>query len=255
MRTIFRLPFGLTLKIVRGGNTVEADALHFVGRLHGVHTPRLIDSVVSDNTSYLLTTWIDGQTMGEVWDHLSASDQTAIASDLGDQLRAMRVQTVTVSRGAQLICNASSGPVSDPRIPWVAEENARTFSCPQAFAAEVWTGLDWACNRPTLQPRLRPLIERDVPVVFTHGDLLPKNLVFPGGLGHWRAGLSRICLLDWEYAGWMPVYWDALKMTWLEYDEERDGEWLRMARAVFPECEAELEADWEWRTRSTVLIL
>lgn len=43
-------------------------------------------------------------------------------------------------------------------------------------------------NRDMLQPLLRPLIERDgVPVVFSHGDLLPKNLIFPGGLNHWRS--------------------------------------------------------------------
>ncbi|KAF8073894.1 protein kinase subdomain-containing protein PKL [Lyophyllum atratum] len=252
MRTIFRLPFGLVLKIVPGGGTVEADALRFVSRLHGVHTPYLIDSATSPTKSYLLTTWVEGQSVGAIWDRLSAFEREGIVSDMGDQLRAMRRQTMSAS--THLICNASFGPVDDPRIPWVARDNPRTFSSCKAFAEEVWTGLDWDRNRNTLKPVLEPLIERqDVPVVFSHGDLLPKNLILPGGLDCWRSGSSRICLIDWEYAGWMPLYWDALKMTWMEC--EQDDEWLHMGRAIFPECETELNADWEWRSRSGVLIL
>ncbi|RDB17070.1 hypothetical protein Hypma_001942 [Hypsizygus marmoreus] len=250
VRTIFRLPFGLALKVVPGNNTVEADALRFIDSQHGIHTPLVVDSATSPNKSYLLTTWIEGQNVGEIWDTLSASDKAGIVSDLGDQFRVMRLQTWSPSH--HLICNASGGPIDDPRVPWLAE-NPRTFSRCQSFAEEVWTGLDWQNNKNTLQPFLKPLIERDVPIVFSHGDLLPKNLIFPGGLDCWRSGFSRICVLDWEYAGWMPLYWDALKMTWTQV--EQDDDWLQMARAVFPECRNELDADWEWRSRSGVLIL
>ena len=89
--------------------------------------------------------------------------------------------------------------------------------------------------------------------VFTHGDLLPKNLMLPGGLEVWRAGGSLVCVIDWALAGWMPIYWEALKASWMEFEEHTD--WYDMVREVFPECAAELHADWQWRSGSGVTIV
>ncbi|KAG2092518.1 protein kinase subdomain-containing protein PKL [Suillus discolor] len=227
---IFRLPFGLVLEVVKKPSYVEADALRFVSTLQDIHAPRYIDSVSSQYKSYLLTTWVEGDCVGDVWDDLTASDKERLAHDLRHQLSSMRLQTRSYELRA--VCNAPGGPVDDPRIPWVARENLRMFPSSQDFAARLRDG---------------------VPIVFSHGDLLPKNLIFPGGLNHWRSGGEKICIIDWEYAGWMPIFWDALKATWLEC--EPDTEWLQMMRTIFPDCIEELDADWQWRSRSRVTIL
>ncbi|KAF8532604.1 kinase-like domain-containing protein [Gautieria morchelliformis] len=224
----------------------EADALRFLRTVRDVHTPHLLDSVPTQDKHYLLTTWVEGDRMGQVWDELTPCDKEKIVNDLRHQLGSMRLQTRSTT---VLICNASGGSISDPRVPWVAREDPRTFSNHKEFAEEVWPG-----DREYLRSILTPVTERnDIPIVFSHGDILPKNLIFPGSLDHWRSGRVPICIIDWEYAGWMPAYWDALKMTWMEC--ERDTEWLQMARGVFPECETELDADWEWRSRSRITIL
>lgn len=44
---IFRLPFGLVLKVVKKSSHVEADALRFATTLRDTHVPRYIDSVSS----------------------------------------------------------------------------------------------------------------------------------------------------------------------------------------------------------------
>ena len=62
-----------------------------------------------------------------------------------------------------------------------------------------------------------------------------------------------VCLIDWEMAGWMPLPWDALKATWLTF--ESDNEWRMMMFSLFPECQQELTADWEWRLLSNVTIV
>lgn len=46
----------------------------------------------------------------------------------------------------------------------------------------------------------RHLGAADYPVVFTHGDIAARNIIVRDG--HVAA------LLDWEYAGWMPEYWE-----------------------------------------------
>lgn len=98
-----------------------------------------------------------------------------------------------------------------------------------------------------------PLIERDVPIIFTHGDILPRNLILPISLDHWRATREPICIIDWETAGWMPLYWEALKATWLDHEEGTP--WTNIIRDIFPECLEELDADWRWRYESNETIL
>ncbi|TFY78210.1 hypothetical protein EWM64_g5802 [Hericium alpestre] len=162
----------------------------------------------------------------------------------------MRAQTTTQNH---VLCSAAGGAILDPRVPWL-EDDPRVFSSTQDFLEQVWLGLDYARNRETLRPMIRPLIQRaDIPIVFCHGDTLPKNVLLPGGLEAWREGRSTVCLIDWEYAGWMPLPWDALKATWLCCEPE--NEWLAMMKGVFPESGAELEADWQWRLLSNVTIL
>ncbi|KAH7883399.1 protein kinase subdomain-containing protein PKL [Phlebopus sp. FC_14] len=252
---VYRLPFGLVLKTGRKYPHVEADALRFVNTLSGIHAPYLIDAVFDGNTTFLLTNWIGGDcvTDDHVWDAMTVEDWARLEQQLRSQLGSMRRQTL-MSHADQAICNASGGPIDDPRIPWVARENPRIFTSSRDFAAEVWTGLHWPSNCDTLLPLLKPLIERDdVPIVFSHGDILPKNMILPGGLNCWRTSGEMVCIIDWEYAGWMPIFWDALKATWMGVDV--DDFWMQFGRRVFPEFIEELEADWEWRSRSQVLIL
>jgi Ser/Thr protein kinase RdoA (MazF antagonist) len=40
----------------------------------------------------------------------------------------------------------------------------------------------------------------DYPVVFTHGDLAAWNILVRDG--------HVVAILDWEFAGWYPAYWD-----------------------------------------------
>ncbi|PFH49470.1 hypothetical protein AMATHDRAFT_63171, partial [Amanita thiersii Skay4041] len=153
-----------------------------------------------------------------------------------------------------LICNAAGNFINDPRINWVAEENPQTFDSCEEFAKGGF-GCAWTGNLTgtTLKPIMLPLIERpNIPIVFSHGDIMPRNLIFKGGLNKWRNGPSRIHIIDWEFAGWMPLYWEALKATFMEC--EPDSEWTRLIREVFPECAMELDADWEWRSRSRVTL-
>ncbi|KAL6301758.1 hypothetical protein BKA93DRAFT_738227, partial [Sparassis latifolia] len=180
----------------------------FVNTLREIHIPQCIDAVSTQEKSYLLTTWVEGDCAADVWDDLTPLDKQRIAEDLRHQFGSMRLQTRCPNH--RIICNASGGPIDDPRVPWVAQENLRTFSSCQQFAEEV------------------PFIERnDVPIIFSHGDLLPKNIIFPESLSRWRLGHGTICIIDWEYTGWMPEYWDPLKATWLEC--EPDTEWSQIA--------------------------
>ncbi|OJT04533.1 hypothetical protein TRAPUB_4803 [Trametes pubescens] len=196
-------------------------------------------------------TWIDGDCVSDIWDTLTPADKTRIVHELRTQIARLRKHTIGDHHA---ISAASGATISDPRIPWLREQPEVIESSPQFFK-HVWLGLDISWNADTIRPAIQPLIEReDIPVVFCHGDVLPKNLILPGGLEKWRAGSESVVLIDWEYAGWMPLPWEALKATWLVVDRDED-EWYALMKEVFVDEEAELEADWLWRSKSRIVIL
>jgi thiamine kinase-like enzyme len=244
---VYRLHNGLALKIYQG-DANETDAYRYISTLHGVNKPRLIDSVVSDdNRLYLLTTWVDGPTVEDIWEELSQRDRDWIVVDLRRQMKGVRHQSSRC-----IISNVAGGPIDDVRLPWV--EEPRTYSTHREFAREVWPFLDMPHLQNTLKPILTPLIERDdVPIVFTHGDLLPKNLIIPISKDHWLRTREPICIIDWESAGWKPLYWEALRATFFEF--EKDTEWTKVVRKIFPDCTCELDADWRWRSESHIAIV
>ncbi|RPD64119.1 protein kinase subdomain-containing protein PKL [Lentinus tigrinus ALCF2SS1-7] len=251
-RGIYRLPMNLVLKVSSDPTGNEAVALQFVEALDGVHAPKLIDCACTAMQTYLLTTWIEGDTVADVWGQLTASDKAHLAVQLRDQVSSLHEQTHTRA-GQRSISLASGSPIIDPRVPWLAD-NPRIFTTSPDLFQQLWIGLGCPWNADTLQPKLQPLIEReDVPIVFCHGDILRKNLILPGGLQRWRSGATVVCLIDWEYAGWMPLPWDPLKATWMTYGPE--DEWFRMMKVVFTEAHEELEADWLWRSRSKIPIV
>ncbi|KAI0761487.1 protein kinase subdomain-containing protein PKL [Trametes elegans] len=248
---IYCLPFNLILKPTLDVNLNEAQALHIVESVKDVQAPRLVSHAAGVPYSYTLMTRIEGDCCNDVFDELTASDKTRLVLELQTQLAALRQAT---ANRRKTICGASEASISDPRIPWLCEE-PRVLRSSQEFFEQVWIGLDLPWNRDTIRPYIRPFIEReDVPIVFCHGDILPKNIILPGGLKQWRKGTTQLFLIDWEYAAWAPLPWEALKATWLVVDPVED-EWYDLMKKVFPESSAELETDWTWRLKSNITII
>jgi len=73
------------------------------------------------------------------------------------------------------------------------------------------------------------------------------------GLEKWRRGETKLYIIDWEFAGWAPFPWDALKATWLCVEE--DDEWQKLVKSIFPDSCEYLDADWQWRSKGYVTLL
>ncbi|KAF6761382.1 protein kinase subdomain-containing protein PKL [Ephemerocybe angulata] len=255
--SVWRLPFGLLLKMSRSNSDegvpdVEGAALQFLDTsIRGVNFPRLVDRVQGTaGRSFILSTYVSGIDGCDAVDLFSEDDWARLEGDLHDQLKSLQRQTCSSNHK---ICNAAGGIIDDPRIVRVAEQNIDITST-ENFWRQVWSGLDFPRNRDTIRPRIEPLMQRAVPIVFCHGDLFLRNFIFPGGLDEWRAGRSRICLVDWEFAGWMPAPWDALKSTFVEC-ESSDSPWIQTVKRILPNYDEYLDADWLWRSKSGVTMV
>ena len=76
-------------------------------------------------------------------------------------------------------------------------------------------------------------MRNDHRIVFTHGDLAPRNILVKGG--------EVVALIDWEESGWFPEHWEFIKAMWCT-GLEGDATW---DEAVLGFLTREYEADWK----------
>ena len=55
---------------------------------------------------------------------MTIQDKEQVATELNQQFSNLRSLNISKTHP---ICNAGGGPINDPRIPWVAEEDPRIF--------------------------------------------------------------------------------------------------------------------------------
>ncbi|KAJ3526572.1 hypothetical protein NM208_g11124 [Fusarium decemcellulare] len=196
-----RLPFGLYLKYNSDSDTLrnEYNALKVVEQKTSIPAPQALDIVCQntgdDDFSYLLTSRVPGTTLAICRDALSDQDYATVSAQLKDCISQIRDIPKPVNYG-MAICNTLGEACRDPRI----RDWAPIGPCPDEASFSQHLRFSDEPSR------------RGHKIVFTHGDLNPRNIMVErirnsAGAGGWR--LSGI--IDWETAGYYPDYWDCTK--------------------------------------------
>ncbi|XWW94770.1 hypothetical protein V2A60_002718 [Cordyceps javanica] len=154
-----------------GDHPNEAFALQFVKE----HTTIPVPDVVSSDWDRITMTFIEGLTLQQAWPVLTQDERSTILNELRGYITQLRALT-----GTRLGRLDGQG---------VAEFHHWLVRPPKRLDSQ---SMYW--HQITTQ------LSNDYPVVFTHGDIAARNIIVRDG--HIAA------LLDWEYAGWYPEYWD-----------------------------------------------
>ncbi|KAH7252765.1 hypothetical protein BKA59DRAFT_526280 [Fusarium tricinctum] len=196
-----RLPFGLYLKYNSDSATLrnEYNALKILEQQTSIPAPRALD-IVSQSTgengfSYLLITRVPGTTLAICLDALSDQGYATVCTQLKGCISQMRGISKPVNH-SMAICNTLGEACRDPRI----RDWAPIGPCPDEASFSQYLRFPDEPSR------------RGHNIVFTHGDLNPRNIMVERirdstGVGSWR--LSGI--INWETAGYYPDYWDCTK--------------------------------------------
>ncbi|KAF9771248.1 hypothetical protein IL306_011130 [Fusarium sp. DS 682] len=196
-----RLPFGLFLKYNSESDTLrnEYNALKVLEQKTSIPAPRALDIVCQntgdDDFSYLLVTRVPGTPLAICQDALSDQDYATVSTQLKDCVSQIWDIPKPVNYG-MAICNTLGEACRDPRI----RDWAPIGPCPDEASFSQHLRFSDEPSR------------RGHKIVFTHGDLNPRNIMVErirnsAGAGGWR--LSGI--IDWETAGYYPEYWDYTK--------------------------------------------
>ncbi|KAG8674265.1 hypothetical protein FPOAC2_00271 [Fusarium poae] len=165
----------------------EAQALRFVKE----HTTIPVPEVIGSDWDRITMEYIEGQTLQQAWPVLTPDQQSDILDELKGYIAQMRAL-----RGTYLGRLDGQGVV----VPSIFMRSGGPFNTLPEFH-------DWLA-RPSKRSQAQTMYWHQIttqlggeyPIVFTHGDIAARNILVRDG--------HIVALLDWEFAGWYPEYWE-----------------------------------------------
>lgn len=169
----------------------EFEALKYARHL-GLPVPTAYEFAPDTRTIYM--DFVEGETLESVWPALSEDEKKSFARQLGRLVSLMRE-----GRQDRVLIGNIDGPARDCRRykdytggPFTDERDFNAFllnlypQCPHAVRESLFK-----------------MMRSDHSIRFTHGDLSPRNVIVKNG--------EIRALVDWEFAGWYPEYYEYVK--------------------------------------------
>ncbi|KAF8846930.1 kinase-like protein [Acephala macrosclerotiorum] len=163
----------------------------------GVRVPAAKRAVTFNGDTYLIMERIDGVTLEEAWPKLGWFTTVKLALQLRWVVRLLR---------------SSTSSIADP-CPAVITSFIQFWTRFTSFRQAMKTAIQDPVPPTTFIPATPNTL------VFTHHDLAPRNLLLDR--------LGQLWVLDWDYAGWYPRYFEYAAMQNFPFPQV----WTRFARA------------------------
>jgi tRNA A-37 threonylcarbamoyl transferase component Bud32 len=210
----------------------EALTLRYVAQNTSIPVPEVYDFwEVEHGNTVILMEYIDGVQLDSVWYTLRAEQKDDILSQLKGFIEQLR--SLPFPPGSP-IASASGGECLDMRV---SSFSFGTFATEKDFNDKLIARLTGLQTAEKLR-NLRTLLRDDHAILFSHGDLVPRNILVRDG--------RIVALVDWEQAGWRPEYWEWLKALYAP-GASMESEWPEVISKVLTPYEAELQVDLELR--------
>lgn len=186
---------GVVIKFGRRVTETERDALKLLEPLQ-LPIPRVLGfKHLPKDEVRLEMNYIEGEPLDKVWPTLSSPQK----KDIAHQLRRILVAIRSLEPDSATIGSCNGGPVRDCRR--ISEYVGGPFADEQSFNEFVF---DLVRTTPTgIRNALKKRLRTNHRVVFSHGDLCQHNIIVKDN--------QIKGLLDWEYSGWYPEYWEYIK--------------------------------------------
>ncbi|KAF9773222.1 hypothetical protein IL306_008995 [Fusarium sp. DS 682] len=200
------IPISKNLIVKRGPfvHLTEAATMEFVAANTSIPVPRVHCAFVYKNRAYIAMQRIQGISLAAAWKDLSDAGRAHIFAQLKRMFDELRALAPPPGIGVE---SCIGGSLRDSRIPrswprfgpfktiqdfhlWL-RHNLKPDDQPSNMSDQDWKEIkDIAVKQDGPWP----------PPVFTHGDLNPSNILICGD--------EVVGIIDWEFAGWYPCYWE-----------------------------------------------
>lgn len=188
---VHRLPFGLYSKSCTRSQRNEAVALQLVEKYTSIPAPLWFDDYEENGSTTLITTAVQGQPLQSVFHRLSYQEREQLSKDLKMIICELRrIPNQTPYRFASTLGNA----IFDYRIGEFGPFNEASDFHKSLIPEHTTTETRQAAT---------PIHSRHHSSFFTHADINWTNILIDQG--------RLAALVDWECAGYFPVYWEFTK--------------------------------------------
>jgi len=200
--------------VVKYGGRVpftEAETMRYVSANSDVPVPKVLGTMTDpDNAKikYIVMEFVEGQCLHEIWSDLSAMEREEVKSQLKDAVKSLRLMPDHGYIGSvgHRKCFDGVFNTGGPERPNVNG----LFTSENEMNEGMLSPL--AETEPLSSIRLFRTILSNLPkhrIAFTHADLQARNvLVNRGNHGTEDHGKIKLTIIDWEYSGWSPEYWE-----------------------------------------------
>jgi aminoglycoside phosphotransferase (APT) family kinase protein len=204
-------------KVVKSGPGIlpsEAETMRFIAANTSIPVPRVYKEERGLEPSITMD-YIEGETLHAVWNGLPEEQKL----DIEEQLKGILSQLRSLK--GQYIGSINRGEADDVRKfhytggPFDTEAEFNRFLVSDKLKGCLSILYDMAFRS----------LRTDHEIVFTHGNFAPRNIIVKDG--------RVVALLDWEFSGWYPEYWEFVKA--LKGADHRCT-WYNYVEAIFPVC-------------------
>ncbi|KAL2376629.1 hypothetical protein RJZ90_007366 [Blastomyces dermatitidis] len=209
---VFRLDEHRVLKKSRGGLR-ESDTMKFIAANTTIPVPKVYGTKLDGEgeLSYIVMEYVPGESLEDAWIKLSPDQRVSALHQIAQYLSELQQLTGKRIKGV----NDTSVRVGGYHSRWGGPfETEKEFN---DFLAHYTQG--------TQGPHLLP-VDNHI-IHFAHGDLSPRNIMVN------KSG-QITAIIDWEWAGWMPEYWDILRMRMDLPGKSKMPDYGNLFRSTFP---------------------
>jgi serine/threonine protein kinase len=201
--------------------------MRFVARNTNIPIPSVWTSFKWRSVEYVVMSHVPGVTLEDILRN-SKSGTIEYQETIVEQLRCFVAQLRSLQSpyGAS-ICSVLGGSVYDHRLR--ADVPSGPYRDEQHMNLQLRNAHPLEC----LPDNIIPFLMKLHPIVFTHGDIAPRNIIVQG---------NRITLIDWETAGWFPAHWEFCKARFSSWGPSAHiwDNWIPM---IIPPFELEFAVD------------
>jgi aminoglycoside phosphotransferase (APT) family kinase protein len=204
--------------VVKSGRRIhleEKDALDLAAELN-IPAPRVHEaSTAPDGIVSIRMDFIEGESLEELWPTMSEEER----QDICRQLREILVAMQSAKSNTGVIGSCKGGQFRECRR--MGEYTGGPYQDEAGFNKYIANVIS---TTPTdIRDALHSQLRTDHRIVFAHGDLSQHNILIKD--------MKISGLIDWEYGGWFPEYWDYVKFFEIS---SKNRDWREYAKYIFP---------------------
>lgn len=182
-----------TMIVKRGNVATEAKTMMFIREHTRIPVPAVHLVFAACGVTYLVMEYVPGGDLQHLWPTLQVSEQQSVLSQIQQyihELRAITPSSLTPGPPGGGVCHGG----------WFSEN--RDFKSHQDIV-DFWNlkfipyNINDNGNSTSEIPPNGSRFVADHPLVFSHCDIVPRNLILREG---------TVWMIDWEQAGWYPEY-------------------------------------------------